>query len=212
MKRLFFLGIFLFLFTTVSSAETNYIINDIKVNIRTGAGTSYNIIAMINAGVSVELIERGDEWSQIRLQNEREGWILTRFLTSQKPDYILLEGLRKTHKILATKFPKVADENKKIKKKNNELNKKLVIYQKKNKKLQKTYDILKKEAAGFIELKGNYEKTALKLSEQTEKNEKLNKELMHKYITAGLCGAGILLLGFIIGFSTKSQRRRSSLL
>ena len=135
MKRLFFVGIFLFLFTTVSSAETNYIINDIKVNVRTGAGTSYNIIAMINAGVPVELVEHGDEWSQIRLQNKREGWVLTRFLTSQKPDYILLEGLRKTHKILATKFPEVIKENKKIKRENNELNKKLVIYQKKNKKL-----------------------------------------------------------------------------
>jgi len=212
MKRLFFVGIFLFLFTTVSSAETNYIINDTKVNIRTGAGTSYNIVAMRNAGVFVELIERGDEWSRIRLQNKREGWILTRFLTSKKPDYILLEGLRKTHKILATKFPELTEENEKIKKENNKLNTKLAIYQKNNNKLQKTYDILKKEAAGFIELKENYETTALNLSEQTEKNEKLNKELMHKYITAGLCGAGILLLGFIIGFSTKRQRRRSSLL
>lgn len=170
MKHLILLGAFILLFSTTGSAETYYITNDVKVNIRTGTGTQYNIIAMLKPGKLVELLERGTEWSQIKLHDEREGWILTRFLTSTEPNYLELKRLRKS------------------------------------------YNKLKDEAAGFLELKENYDETALRLSEHTEQIEKLNKELTHKYITAGLCGAGILLLGFIIGFSTKPQRRKTSLL
>ncbi len=211
MKHLILLGAFILLFSATGSAETYYITNDVKVNIRTGTGTQYNIIAMLKPGKAVELLERGTEWSQIKLHDEREGWILTRFITSTEPNYLELKRLRKLHKALATKFPVILEENKEIQQKSKDLTKKLNTYQKQNKELQKSYNKLKDEAAGFLELKKNYDKTALSLSEHTEQIEKLNKELTHKYITAGLCGAGILLLGFIIGISTKPQRRKTSL-
>jgi hypothetical protein len=55
-----------------------------------------------------------------------------------------------------------------------------------------------------------------KLTEQTQKaskyEEDLTKLLWNKNIKWFLSGAGVLILGFIIGFMTKRQRRRSSLL
>ncbi len=210
MKHLILLVTFILLFSAAVSAETCYITNDIKVNIRTGAGTDYNIIAMLKPGNAVELIERGTQWSQIKLPNGREGWILTRFISSSEPNSLKLEQLRKLHRALATKFPLILEENKEVRQESRDLAKKLNTYQKQNKELRKSYNKLKDETAGFFKLQENYDETRLHLSEHTEQIEKLNKELTHKYIAAGSCGAGILLLGFIIGFSTKRQRSKTS--
>jgi len=74
------------------------------------------------------------------------------------------------------------------------------------------YSNLKKEAADFLDLKAKYNKVSLELSTQTDKARELNETLLQRNIHIGLLGAGILLFGFIIGYSTKRQRRRSSLL
>ena len=46
----------------------------------------------------------------------------------------------------------------------------------------------------------------------TELEEQISRLQLYHYIKWFLVGAGVLLLGFIIGFSAKRQRRRSSLL
>jgi SH3 domain protein len=84
------------------------------------------------------------------------------------------------------------------------------------KDLQKEYDTLKSGSAEYIKLKTTYQKTSSKLSEQTERADKVEGELAKllrsQNIKWFLSGAGVLLLGFIIGYSSKRQRRRSSLL
>ena len=168
MKHLILLGAFILLFSTTGSAKTYYITNDVKVNIRTGTGTQYNIIAMLKPGKPVELLERGTEWSQIKLHDEREGWILTRFLTSTEPNYLELKRLRKLHRALATNFPVRLEENK-------DLIQKINTYQKQNKELRKSYNKLKDEAAGFLELKENYDETAFAFPSIPNKSKNLTK-------------------------------------
>jgi len=108
------------------------------------------------------------------------------------------------------------EENKVYKKENNKLNSELKTNKEISYKIKSSYETLKKESAEFLELKSNYEKTSSKLTEQTKKAEKLEEELtkllLHQNIKWFLSGAGVLLLGFVIGFSTKRHRKRSSLL
>jgi len=87
------------------------------------------------------------------------------------------------------------------------------------KKLQRTnkdYEALKRDSKEFLKLQSKFKESSSKLSEQTKKAEKfedeLTKLLWNQNIKWFLSGAGVLILGFIIGFSTKRQRRRSSLL
>jgi SH3 domain protein len=53
------------------------------------------------------------------------------------------------------------------------------------------------------------------LAEQTAKAEKLEEQLagleLNYYIKWFLAGSGVLIVGFLIGFSTKRQRRRPAL-
>ncbi|MCJ7541033.1 MAG: hypothetical protein MUO88_15375, partial [Desulfobacterales bacterium] len=79
-----------------------------------------------------------------------------------------------------------------------------------------SYETLKRESKQFLDLQAKYKESTSKLAAQTQKAEKyedeLTKLLWNKNIKWFLGGAGVLILGFIIGFSTKRQRRHSSLL
>ena len=214
-----FIVFFIVLFSTVVQAETLYISDIIKITVRTGPGIDHKIIAMIKSGERVEVLkleEPVEEWSFVRLTNGKEGWVLSRFLKSKEPDGLVLDRLKKKHNVLKKQAVSTIEENKVYKKENNKLNSELKTNKEISNQIKSSYETLKKESAEFLELKSNYKKTSSKLIEQTKKAEKLEEELtnllLHQNIKWFLSGAGVLLLGFVIGFSTKRQRRRSSLL
>ncbi|MCD6184346.1 MAG: TIGR04211 family SH3 domain-containing protein [Deltaproteobacteria bacterium] len=202
----------LFFLSVTVHAETRYISNIIKITLRTGPGITHKIVQMIKSGQRVEIKEQGDEWSRVGLPNGKEGWVLNRFLVEKEPDFIALAKLKKKYNTISVKMPKIITENKQFKEENKKLKQNLDKHQSESSNLAKEYDKLKDASAGYLDLKVKYEKTVVKLAEQSDKADRLEKELLHKYITAGLTGAAVLLLGFIIGFSTKRQRKRTSLL
>jgi len=211
-----FIVFFIVLFSTVVQAETMYISDIIKITVRTGPGIDRKIIAMIKSGERVEVLKPEKEWSFVRITNGKEGWVLSRFLKSKEPDGLVLDRYIKKHSALKNQAVSLIEENNVYKKENNKLNSELKTNKEMSDKIKSSYETLKKESAEFLELKSNYKKTSSKLIEQTKKAEKLEKELtkllLHQNIKWFLSGAGVLLLGFVIGFSTKRQRSRSSLL
>ena len=217
-----FIVFFIVLFSTVVQAETLYISDIIKITVRTGPGINHKIIAMIKSGERVEVLkpeeseESEKDWSLVRITNGKEGWVLSRFLKSKEPDGLVLDRLKKKHNVLKNQAVSTIEENKVYKKENKKLNTELKTNKEISKTIKSSYETLKKESAEFLELKSNYEKTSSNLIEQTKKATKLEEELtsllLHQNIKWFLSGAGVLLLGFVIGFSTKRQRRRSSLL
>ncbi len=211
-----FIVFFIVLFSTVVQAETMYVGDNIKITVRTGAGIDHKIVAMIRSGERVEMLTPEEEWSLVRITNGTEGWVLSRFLTSKEPDKLVLERLQKKHRVLTNQAVSLIEENKVYKKENKKLNSELKTNKEISNKIKSSYETLERESAGFLELKSNYEKISSKLTEQTKKaeklEEKLTKLLLHQNIKWFLSGAGVLLLGFLIGFSAKRQRRRPSLL
>ncbi len=210
---------FIVLFSTVVQAETMYVDDIIKITVRTGPGIDHKIVAMIKSGERVEVLkpeEPEKDWALVRITNGKEGWVLTRFLTPKEPDGLVLDRLKKKHNVLKNQAVSTIEENKVYKKENKKLNLEVKTNKEISKKIKSSYETLKKESAEFLELKSNYGKTSSKLIEQTKKAEKLEEELtsilLHQNIKWFLSGAGVLLLGFVIGFSTKRQRRQSSLL
>ena len=210
-------GMCLFLLSTVVLADTKHYINDsMKITMRTGPATDRKIIALIAVGQEVEILKAEDEWTMVRLSNGKEGWVISRFLTDQTPDSIILETLKKNYSALQAKAASLMEENKMLKDENGKLSNDLGATQKKEKNLSTDYETLKRESKKFLELQEKYKESTSKLAEQTQKADKyedeLTKLLWNKNIKWFLSGAGVLILGFIIGFSTKRQRRHSSLL
>jgi SH3 domain protein len=142
--------------------------------------------------------------------------MLSRFLTEKKPNELLMNELKEKYKDLESKINVLQEENSEQKKQNESLLSELAAKEEQLSGLTESFDALKADSAEFLNLKTDVEKTAAQLTEQTEKAEafeeaytKLQKRQIFRW---ALTGAGILLVGFLVGMSSKRQRRRSTLL
>ena len=197
------------------SAETMYVSDVLKLTLRTGPSTENKILAVLESGQMLDIVELGDEWSRGQLPNGKEGWVLTRYLTPNETHNIKLERLEAKHKNLMVQAAALLEENNTLKAENKKRNIEFEASQKKMTKAQTEYEALKAEVSEFLTLKSKYETAASELAKQTAKAEKLEDQLtkmeLTYYIKWFLAGSGVLLVGFLIGFSTKRQRRRPAL-
>jgi len=216
MRYALVLGIFLFMLPAILFAETRYVSEVREITLRTGPGAEYKIISMVKSGTSMTVLEDSDEWTQVQLADGKEGWVLAQFLQTKVPDAIQLENLRKKHDALTAKSDTLRNENEDLKGKVAALTTDLDSCRSEYDTLNNTHETLKTESADFLALQATHESTVKELSSQTEKADRLEKELSSlindKRLKWFLIGAGVLLVGIIIGFITKPQRRRSSLL
>ena len=216
MRKLVYLFILLFSLPAVGFGATAYVSDAIKITMRTNPGTDHKIVAMIPSGEQVDIIEPGKDWSKVSTAGGKNGWVLTRFLTTEVPAKIQLTQLQQEHDNLVKKSAAPLQEISRLTGENKTLNQDLADTRTTLEKLQASYDQLKKESAEFLKVKKNYESASKQLSEQTARADQLEGRLSkikwQSNIKWFLSGAGVLLLGFIIGYSTKKQRRRSSLL
>lgn len=216
MKWYLIVGLFLVMICSSAHAESMYVGEIIEITLRTGPGIDHKVTAMIKSGESVEILESGSEWTKVRLSNQKEGYVLTRFLTTKKPNDVLLRELSEKYESLEEKADRLLKESKAQESINKSLQADLNQKEQLLKQVTESYEKLRKESGEFLSLKSNYKTVSANLNEQAKKAEqleqaltKLQKRQIFRWV---LTGAGILLVGFLIGMSSKRQRRRSSLL
>ncbi|UCD31279.1 MAG: TIGR04211 family SH3 domain-containing protein [Desulfobacterales bacterium] len=208
--------VFLIFLSPMVLAETNYISDSMKITMRTEPGKDRKIIALLNIGQKVDVLSPGDDWTLVQLPNGKKGFVLSRFLTNKTPSSIELNVLQNKHESLQANAASLLEENNAFKSKNEALTTELAATRKELQDLKNDFTHLKKGSAHFLELQKKYKTTTSKLEEQTKKagqfEDELNKLIWNQNIKWFLSGAGVLLIGFLIGLSTKRQRRRPTLL
>lgn len=217
-KLLSFAGFSLMMVLTasISQAETMYVTDVLKLIVRSEKGYDQNLLTVIKSGQVVEVLQKDGDWVRVKLSDGREGWVLGRYLISDETNNLKLENLQKKHKVLSGQIAALLEENTTL----NTANKKLLSdfdqMAKTVKEVSTSYENLKIEAADYLALKAKYARTNAQLAEKTQLEKKLKEEIerleTRQTIRWFMSGAGVLFLGFIIGFSAKRQRRRSSLL
>ncbi len=192
-----------------------FISDNLKITLRSGPSTGNKILAVLQSGQTVEVVNPGDEWSQVTMADGKEGWVLSRYLTPNPTHNLRLERLDTKHKNLMAQAAALLEENNKLKAESKKLRSEFQTTQNQMQKTTSEYETLKTEAAEFLTLKANYDRAASQLAKQTEKAQTLEEQLtkmeMNYAIKWFLAGSAVLIVGFLIGFSTKRQRRRPSL-
>ena len=215
-KQSVYLGIFLMFFSANGLAETMYVTDVLKLTLRSGPSTEHKILAVVESGQQIELLEPGEDWSLVRIASGKEGYVLTRYLMPDPTHNVRLEQLQTKHKALMLQAATLLEENTRLKKEDRQLKSTLDGNDKVLKKLRVDYEKLKAGSAEYIELKEKFKTVSGQLAEQTKRAEALDEELrsieINQYIKWFLAGSGVLLVGFIVGFSARRQRRRPSLL
>ncbi len=216
MKKYIFLVILFFLFAPTSQAETQYVVDFIRITLRTGPGVEHKVLDMIESGQKLEVLEANPDWSRVQLDNEKKGWILSRFLTPNPPSQLLVAQLTKENNEGKINASKLLIENEKLTEENRQLNTVLESSKAKLDQLNSEHQALKADSSDFLDLKTKYETISAQMARHSKRAETLEKELtrlqLHKNIRWFLSGAGVFFVGFILGLSTRRQRRRSSLL
>lgn len=216
MKRIVFVGACLMLFAGPVHAAAMYVTDIVEITLRTGPSLQNKIMTFLQSGQRLDIIQKGDEWSQVRTSGGSEGWVLTRYLTPQPTSRITLERLEEKYNSLSAQNAALVKENNEIKSENRKFSTNLNTTDKDLKQVRSEYETLKAESGEFLSLKSKFEKTSARLQEETNKAQQLEEQvtkLERSYaIKWFLAGAGVLLFGLIIGFSLKRQRRRPSLL
>ena len=216
MKWYVIFGIMLVMLCSSAQAESMYVSEIIEITLRTGPGIDHKVIAMVKSGEPLEVLEPGAEWTKVRLANQKEGYVLSRFLTNKKPNELLLNELRERYRQLEENANRFGEENQKQVLLNSRLQEELDQKEQLLARVTESYEALRKDSGEFLNLKANYQQISTNLTEQAKRAEelekaltKLQKQVIFRWV---LTGAGILLLGFLIGMASKRQRRRSSLL
>ena len=211
-----FIPIILLISSLSAQAENMYVTDVLKVTLRTGPSLNNKIIKMVESGQKIEVIEPGQEWSLVRLDDGMEGWILNRYMISDETNKIKLERFKSEHSDLKIRYSAIFEENSKFKAENQKLGSELSDTKKNLQRIRNDYESLKSSSAEFLTLKSNFEKVSRQLSEQTQKANEFEEQIANLevsyYVKWFLAGSGVLFVGFILGFSTKRGRRQSSLL
>ncbi|MBE9530758.1 MAG: TIGR04211 family SH3 domain-containing protein [Proteobacteria bacterium] len=202
-------------FSANGFAESLYVTDQLKLTLRSGPSTGHKVLAVVESGQKVEMLESGEDWSMVRNANGKEGYVLTRYLMPNPTHNVRLEQLQTKHKALMQQTATLLEENRRFRSESKKLKSSLGENEKVLKKLRTDYDKLKAGSAEYIELKEKYKTVSGQLAEQTKRADALDKELraieINQYIKWFLAGSGVLLVGFIVGFSARRQRRRPSL-
>lgn len=90
-------------------AERAWVKDELRLNIRTGPGVQYRIVQGLGTGDVVEIIERGEGWTKVRV-NGIEGWIPGGYLQSDPPARVTLERHREESQGLQQRVDELARE------------------------------------------------------------------------------------------------------
>ncbi|MBU1180577.1 MAG: TIGR04211 family SH3 domain-containing protein [Proteobacteria bacterium] len=198
-----------------AQAETMYVTDVLKITVREGNGSDYKIIDVLESGQEVEVISTSDEWAKVRLPNGKKGWLVGKYLTSRKAGSAALEKLQEKEALLNTQNAALRKEINQLRDELKNINLQLAESKQALFVTTKSIGTLKDNPSSYAELETKFKGAEKNLSLHKSKignlEDELTRLLRQQNVIWLLAGAGILLVGFIIGYSARRNKRRSIL-
>ncbi len=210
-------------------ADTRYVSDRIIISVRDGQDQNAAVLGYLETAAPVEILEEKGDFLRIRTEDGIEGWVRTQYIVSEKPKALIIDDLKNEIEALNKEIKTIKNEEDSA---SNTLSESKKMYQEKIEELKEEVNINQKFAAkaksDFIELNKKYttllnnSKNTEKLINEVEKLKKLNTELNTEVkslrkdrknplksikIQSFIAGAGVLLLGFILGGSAKKRKK-----
>ena len=198
--------------TTLAEAETMYVTDVLRLSLRSQPDASSERVGVLESGQKLEIVNTSGEWAMVRSSDDKTGWVRMRFLMPEATNAQKLAVLKKKHQILVLQATDLRKENTALKAELAQLRQDLEKNSEELNKVEESYSSLKSGSADYLKLKTEHQEAVTKLSEYTARVETMENELakfeLQRTVRWFLSGAGVLLLGLIIGFNAKRQRRR----
>lgn len=195
------------------AAEVKYVSDELKITLRTGQGSQYQILKTLPSGTRLTVLETGEEgYSLVRTKDDVEGWVLSRFLIDQPIARDQLAAARKKLERIQTQNSQLKQDQAELKTQNTSLNTELEQLKNKQNSTGQELEKLKQVAAKPILLeKQNQELKQQNVSLEKEfqlvqqENQVLRDRANRDWFIAG---AGVLLGGILLGLLIPKIRLR----
>ena len=197
--------ILIVLLSGTASAQTKYVSDQLRINLRSGKSNTHRIISSPRSGTALKVIEvdRASGYTKVQLPSGTVGWALTRQLMGQPSARTQLADLTKRNLELVERAGKMRDEKKELTTEIKELSAEKKQLTRSNKQLTAELTELKREFGGEISFQDKYinlQKELQEYNRQIEVLEQAKADLESKDSQLWvMVGGGILLLGLILG-------------
>lgn len=199
-------------------AESRYVSDELTITVRSGQDASYRVVKELASGTQVEVLSRNEDsgYSQVRTPDGTEGFVLTRYLTSETPAQVRVAELEKKLKALQADPENLREELNQLQSKYQSLRLQYDSLEFENVQLTQRMEAIKENAANVVALMNERDEIlqrANRLSTELDELRVRNMELEnHSDKKWFMAGAGVLILGVLIGviLPRVSGRRRGS--
>ncbi len=201
------------------AAKTMYTSDTTVINVRKGKDTSFPVIATLKSNEPVTVLESAQGWTKIQLADGTQGWLISSYLSDTPPAQApSIDNSSKTDH-LARQLKVFGEENERLKKQLQSLQTQLDMQSKELSDLRASAKAHPESAKEAAALKAKLDQISIESDAKSKRIAELERQASQAggdsgrykcYLYLFLSGAGVLLLGMMIGANTK--RRRSSLL
>ncbi len=205
-------------YSASASAETRYVSDQLEVTVRRGPSLSHAVLRMLKSGAAVEVLENDAETGHTRVKtsNGTEGWILSRYLSTEPDARSQLEKMAKQITNSTVPEGSVRVQLNTIKDEYEGTKKRLLTLEGENKRLEEQLDSIKKASANVIAIDKENKKLQEKITATEErfntlqqKNSELEDHRQKDWFFAGaLVLFGGIALGLILPLLARKKRSR----
>jgi SH3 domain protein len=206
-KNIFLVFSLLSFIGVVSAQSTQYVTDETKIPVRTGKSTQNKILRMLPSGTPVSVLETADDgYSHVRTPQGVEGWMLSRYLMTERSGRDRLAELQNKYEELQKENSRLKQERDSLGSVRGGLEKQNRSVQSQNRKLHEELESLRRKAARPIEVSRRNTVLQKQLDDEREKiqqlgneNQFLKKETKRNwFVTGAVVTLGSLFLGLII--------------
>lgn len=169
-----------------AATASHFIRDDLFVFLHAGPSREYRILGSIDAGTALEVIERDGDFTHVVDEDNRDGWVESRYVSDTLP---LSDQLPRLSQQLADSQSALADAESESARLRQQLN---------------------DSRQQIAQLSTSAEEKETQITELTRKVERADQDELITWFTRGgiVAGAGIIL-GLIIAYLPKKRRRDS---
>jgi len=203
-RRWFWTVAVLALLTAPCDAATMYVTDSIDIMVRGGPSVEHKIITTLKSNSLVEVLEQDQQWTKISLPNGSEGYVMTRYLTEERPAALMASELEEKLRPLEQEVGTLREEKQRLEDLVSEQSATMQDQGQKLAALREEYEEWKNSARDHISLKQAKDSIEGELAGLEQKYA--NLAAAHARLTDRkdtlfmLSGGGLLFVGLIVGF------------
>ncbi|MES1925788.1 TIGR04211 family SH3 domain-containing protein [Salinisphaera sp. T31B1] len=200
----------LLIVSTVATAATRYVSDELSINMRRGPGTGYRITQLLDAGEKLETLSEDSGWTQIRTAGGATGYVLTRFLSDEPAARTQIDQLKAQTQQLESENADLKSELSEALSGSEELGNTKRELVAENKSLSSQLQQIRETSADAIRISDENEKFREQLLSMRSDNERLRheNEALQSRREGMKIGALIMIGGIVVGLLLPLFRKR----